>query len=338
MRNVHERLLHAPADAVGPLLDRLGSPEDSLWPSSGWVPMVLDRPLQVGADGGHGPIRYHVTDVLPGRRVRFAFGPGSGLLGWHEFTVTPVGADRCLLRHVLEVQPRGVMRLAVPLVVESLHDALLEDLLDNAEMQTTGVVAQPARWSAWVRQWWWWTEPGRPRAVPVPETDGLAHGVGMEDTADRVPDLADAWRVPLRPGHPTDPQRWADAVFRDPPAWVWALLVLRNQLVPLLGIERSDGTAFATRHRTDREVVLGEDAGHLDFRGSVLVEERGVTLSTLAYRRSRRGWVYLTVVRVVHPVVVRAMLHRASRRLALAAHAARLGRSPQEHALSPIMG
>src|SRR3712207_6849645 len=38
-----------------------------------------------------------------------------------------------VLRHSLDVQPRGSMRLLVPLAVRWLHDALLEDALDRAE-------------------------------------------------------------------------------------------------------------------------------------------------------------------------------------------------------------
>jgi hypothetical protein len=36
-------------------------------------------------------------------------------------------------------------------VVRPLHDALIEDALDNAERETTGTVAEPAGWSWWVR-------------------------------------------------------------------------------------------------------------------------------------------------------------------------------------------
>jgi hypothetical protein len=47
VRNVHERLVTAPIEVVGPLLDRLGGPDDVLWPSPAWAPMVLDGPLVI---------------------------------------------------------------------------------------------------------------------------------------------------------------------------------------------------------------------------------------------------------------------------------------------------
>ncbi|WP_217428221.1 SRPBCC family protein [Microlunatus speluncae] len=151
--NVHERTINASATEVGALLDRLGGPDDRLWPGPEWAPMILDRPLQVGADGGHGSVRYRVIEHQPGQRVRFEFRPGVGFDGWHEFTVEPLGADRCRIRHVVLAEPRGLMRILFPLCVEALHDAVLEDLLDRAELAATGRVERPARWSAWVRLW-----------------------------------------------------------------------------------------------------------------------------------------------------------------------------------------
>ena len=54
--NVHERELPASAGDVGRLLDQVGSVDDPLWPAPTWPPVRFDRPLAVGADGGHGPI------------------------------------------------------------------------------------------------------------------------------------------------------------------------------------------------------------------------------------------------------------------------------------------
>ncbi|HUG86322.1 MAG TPA: hypothetical protein VMM13_17280, partial [Euzebya sp.] len=133
VRNIHERVIEAPAEVVGPLLDRLGGEDDVLWPAPAWIPMILKGPMAVGTEAGHGPIRYRVSAFEPGRRVRFTFHPQLGLDGYHEATVTAVDADRSVLRHVIQARPRGRMRLLWPLVVRWLHDAVLEDLLDNAE-------------------------------------------------------------------------------------------------------------------------------------------------------------------------------------------------------------
>lgn len=317
MRNVHEREIDAPAAAVGAMLDRLGQGDDVLWPSPRWQPMVLDRPMGVGADGGHGPVRYRVVAHDPGRRVRLELHPELGLEAYHEFTVEPAGAERCVVRHVLQGRTRGAMRLLFPLVVRWLHDATLEDLLDATEQAAAGHVERPARWSPWVRLWWHLTEVPRPRAVPVPEAAQLARA------AFAAPDFVDAWQVARWRGLPDDPQVWASAIFGWRPRWVDVLLRLRNLLVPIVGIERGDEDSFATVARDGSEVLLGTDAGHLDFRASVLVDDDAVTVTTVVATHGRRGRLYMRVVSLVHPAIVRAMLRRAARELA------RAGSSPE---------
>ncbi|OJF14740.1 DUF2867 domain-containing protein [Couchioplanes caeruleus] len=309
VRNVHERELPVPAAVVGRLLDRMGADDDPLWPVPAWVPMRFDRPLGVGADGGHGPVRYHVTGYEPGRRVELTFHPRTGLIGTHTLEIEGRGPHSCVLRHRLVARPVASMRLLWPALVRVCHDTVIEHLLDNAERAVTGTVARPVRYP-WRARLAVSLESARVRAVPVPAAT-LLHG-----TIDR-PELADAFALRVPPGTTTDPQDWADAVFRNPPRVVVGLLRLRNRLVVPLGIERGDESAFATITRTDREVVLGTDAGHLDFRAGVLVEPDGdgttVTVTTLAATRSRAGRAYLAVVRLVHPLVVRAMLRHAGR-------------------------
>jgi hypothetical protein len=307
--NTHERLLPACAADVGRLLDRLGRPGDPLWPSPTWIPMRLDRPLAVGADGGHGPVRYHVTAYRPGRLVEFTFDPRIGLTGTHTAEVIAVSDDTCLLRHRLVATPTGAMRLLWPALVGICHDTVLEHLLDNAEAAVTGTVGNPVRYP-WRARLAVRLESVRVSATAVPDEALL-----LRKALPR-PDLADAYVARIPPGAVTDPQAWADAIFRDPPAAVTALLRLRNTLVAPFGIERGDQTAFDTVDHTDREVLLGTDAGHLDFRASILVEpgddDLKVTLSTHATAHNRTGRLYLALVRLFHPPIVRAMLRRAA--------------------------
>ena len=151
IRNVHERVVDAPIERLGALLDGLGQKGDRLWPSQNWPPMVLDRPVSEGGAGGHGAIRYHMAEYKPGARVRFAFEPATGIDGAHELSLDELSDGRCRMRHVLVGRARGRMRPLFSLAVEPLHDAVVEDMFDNAERETTGTLARPAKWSLRVR-------------------------------------------------------------------------------------------------------------------------------------------------------------------------------------------
>lgn len=130
--NIHEREFPVGVEALGALLDGLGSDSDRLWPARRWPPMRFDGALGVGAQGGHGPIRYTVEAFEPGRSVRFRFTGPEGLLGWHGFDAEPTGPERSRLRHTVKADLRGAMRLQWPLAYRWLHDAAVEDALDCA--------------------------------------------------------------------------------------------------------------------------------------------------------------------------------------------------------------
>ena len=151
IRNVHERVINAPLESLGVLLDALGQKGDRLWPSRYWPPMVLDRPLALGADGGHDDIHYYVSEYEPGQRVRFTFHPRTGIIGAHELSLDALDEERTRICHVLIGRTSGAMRVMFPVMVEPLHDAVVEDLFDNAERETTGSVARPATWGPRVR-------------------------------------------------------------------------------------------------------------------------------------------------------------------------------------------
>lgn len=289
VRNVHQRVVEAPAETVGALLDRLSAPDDPLFPTPVWPAMVLDRPLGVGADGGHGRVRYRVGAHEPGRSVRFDTtddGPGLGT-GHHRFDVEPLGPDRCRISHVLEVT-MGVRAFAFfKLVIEPVHDTMVEEAFDNAERAALGgalphpPARRPARALLVNRLFW-----ARPATVPVPPEAALLHA------AVPAPDYADAYRMPLPPGMPRVPSAW-------------------RQVLP-----------FPVRGTSDTELMVGKDASHLNFRASVVIGEDAVTLATAVRLHNTRGRLYFAVVRRVHPLVTRLMLRRAHRRVAFGARPA----------------
>jgi hypothetical protein len=148
--NVHEREIPVPAARAGALIGTLASSRDALWPVKTWPRMTLDRPLGIGAAGGHGPIRYVVEDYIPGRFVRFRFTRPRGFRGYHEYEALGRGRESAVLRHTIRMTLRGAARLSWPLLYRPLHDALLEDSLAAAEA-ALGIPPRRRPWSAWVK-------------------------------------------------------------------------------------------------------------------------------------------------------------------------------------------
>lgn len=132
--NVHERIVPGPLDVSSELLEGILDPAGSVWPFD-LRRLELDRGLDPGSTGGHGPVRYTVVDHDPGRRVRFAFTPDAPIAGWHEFVLGDVPGLGVRWRHELCIDPvdRWVREQ-----VEPSHDALIEVLLDRVDARLTG--------------------------------------------------------------------------------------------------------------------------------------------------------------------------------------------------------
>jgi hypothetical protein len=327
MQNVQRRTIDAPLDRMGALLDRMAGPDDPLWPAPAWPPMRFDRPLAPGAAGGHGMIRYTVVEHVPGRLLRCRFDPTIGVVGEHELRLEPDGTGTAVI-HVIRGRLTGSMRVLWPVAVRWLHEALLQDLLDNAERAGTGAVREPARWSPWVRLLRRAvagrsaaprSRPAGPRSRPAAHRDAgrgkgprrvpLPDGARLATGALTHVDLMDAWQGTRPPDASADPAAWRAAMFGRPPRWIGALMRLRNHIP---GLEPLDSrTAFAPLDARDDEVLFGADTRHFDLRVSLFVDADSVVCSTLARPRTRRGRAYLAVVSRVHPLVVRTMLARA---------------------------
>ena len=151
IRNLHERLIFASEGQVGDLIDSLASKDERLWPNSEWPPMRFDRPLAVGAVGGHGPVRYVVSGYAPGRKIEFDFTSPAGFRGSHAFEAVPQSADQTLLRHELRMSVSGTATFTWALFFRPLHDALIEESFDRAERECGGAPARACQRSAWVK-------------------------------------------------------------------------------------------------------------------------------------------------------------------------------------------
>jgi hypothetical protein len=117
--------------------------------------MILDRGLAPGSCGGHGLIRYKVSEYVPGRRVEFEFRPMAGsrlrtFRGRHYFEVLSRG-EQVLLRHTIDVDTDFATWVQWKLVIEHLHDALLEDAFDKAERKACLPAPHRSAWPLRVR-------------------------------------------------------------------------------------------------------------------------------------------------------------------------------------------
>ena len=141
IRNVHRRR-YSDIDAAWELALRVADPGSGVWPADGWDPMLLDRGITVGSAGGHGAVRYDVSEVEDSR-FRFAFRM-SQVEGFHEFRRE---GDELVHELMIRRAPRLLLVVIIP-----LHDAVLEELLDNVEDLLAGrSVPRPRRRTRRVR-------------------------------------------------------------------------------------------------------------------------------------------------------------------------------------------
>jgi hypothetical protein len=156
MNNTHERRLNAPIQTLAPLIDRLASSQDLFWPSSrGWSAMKFDRPLAVGAIGGHGFIGYTVETYQPGREITFRFISPKGLNGMHRLMLEELPDGNTRVKHVINASLEGPMVLAWTLGIRYLHDALTEDGMDRAEAWVEQREWKPRTLSPYVKSLRW---------------------------------------------------------------------------------------------------------------------------------------------------------------------------------------
>jgi hypothetical protein len=101
------------------------------------------------------------------------------------------------------------------------------------------------------------------------------------------------------------------------PAWVEALMKLRNRIVGIFGLKTSrntpkSATLFTIIENREDEIVMGEDDKHLNFRASILKDESENTISliTLVHYNNVWGKVYFFPVKPFHKIIMKTFLKR----------------------------
>ena len=153
--NTHERSINALASELSRLIDQLATSQDIFWPRDRWQAMRFDRPLQVGAVGGHGPIHYVIERYEPGREIEFRFIAPKGFNGTHRLSLEPISPTQSRIKHEIRMTLSGAARLTWPLAFEAMHDALVEDGLDRAEAFANNKPVQLREWTPHVKRLRW---------------------------------------------------------------------------------------------------------------------------------------------------------------------------------------
>lgn len=139
--------------------------------------------------------------------------------------------------------------------------------------------------------------------------------------------FADAFGIDLPHQATGDAALLAAHIFGGQAGWVGALLAVRDFMVAPFGLKtasvlRRDLTSdridiFRVFERHPREIILGEDDRHLDFRVSVLVDEEGASrrlvVTTLVFYRHWGGRAYIRAIAPFHRLVVKSALRGCER-------------------------
>jgi hypothetical protein len=142
-------------------------------------------------------------------------------------------------------------------------------------------------------------------------------------------DFADAFKCQLPENEPQNIDSVTRAIFLTTPQWIAQLLELRNAIVRPFGLKTSidvvpsssqdelqPGKAVGVFEVLDRrlneEIMLGENDKHLDYRVSIQLEHEEekywVVVSTVVKFNNWLGRAYFVPVRLVHKIIVPAMM------------------------------
>jgi hypothetical protein len=123
-------------------------------------------------------------------------------------------------------------------------------------------------------------------------------------------------------GGALDARHAAEKMFARSPAWIDALLRLRNMIVAPLGLKTSGAKEtvremigmFPVLSETPDRLVAGFNDKHLDFRVVVDVatfpDNQQVTATTLVLTHNLLGRAYLAIIMPFHRLIVPAMMRQ----------------------------
>ncbi|MBV7270338.1 hypothetical protein [Winogradskyella luteola] len=148
--NFHKRVIHEPKEKVSELLKTLASSEDLVWPYENWPAIRFNDGLKVGSKGGHGRIRYTITEFELGDYIKFEFSKPEGFNGTHKLKIKGIDDTSSEIFHEIKMQTSFKALLLWVFMVKWLHNALIEEAFDKVENHFTETKKE-SRYNFWVR-------------------------------------------------------------------------------------------------------------------------------------------------------------------------------------------
>jgi hypothetical protein len=147
--NFHRREITQPKSKIAKLFKTLATENDMMLATDKWSPIKLDKGLAVGSKGGHGSIKYFVTDYQQDKSITFQFDL-TGFDGFHKFELKELETHKTELSHIIDMTTTGSATLKWAFAIRWLHDAYIEDAFDKVENHFS-VDKKSSKWSWWVR-------------------------------------------------------------------------------------------------------------------------------------------------------------------------------------------
>lgn len=161
------------------------------------------------------------------------------------------------------------------------------------------------------------------KACRMPEASVLAQGTGTYY-------YTDSYKAPLSRPELSIHELYYGVMGHFPP-WVKALMMARNRIVRLWGLQGATDDQLSKMElkpeyavgdyicnweihaQSENELVTGMDDKHLDFRVSMLREGDTLTATTVVTTHNALGRAYLMTILPFHKLIVRTMLANAAK-------------------------
>ncbi|NNF35382.1 MAG: hypothetical protein HKN68_14830 [Saprospiraceae bacterium] len=124
--NRHTRIIKAPIHKTSEILLTLGTVEDRVWPIGKWPRMIFHQGMDIGALGGHGPIRYTIKSKTPGKSIEFQFVKPKGFHGTHGFNIEGASESTTQITHTIEMNTSFIGYMQWLLAIRWLHGDIQE--------------------------------------------------------------------------------------------------------------------------------------------------------------------------------------------------------------------